>query len=33
MNQPQVYMYPTILKPPPTTLPTPSLWVVPEYQL
>ena len=30
MNQPQVYMYPPILNPSPTSLPTSSLWVVPE---
>ena len=27
ISQPRVYMYSTILKPPPTSLPTPSLWV------
>ena len=30
MNQPQVYMHPPILNPSPTSLPTSSLWVVPE---
>ena len=33
MNQPWVYMCPTILNHPPTSLPTQSLWVVPEQQL
>ena len=33
MNQPWVYMYPTILNPLPNSLLTPSLWVVPEHQL
>jgi len=33
MNQPWVYMCPSILKSPTTSLPTPSLWVVPEHQL
>ena len=33
MNQPWVYMCSPILKPPPTSLPTPSLWVVPEHWL
>ena len=30
-NQPQVYMCPPILNPPPNYLPTPSLWVVREH--
>ena len=33
MNQPQVYMYPTVPNSPPTSLPIPSLWVVPMHQL
>ena len=33
MSQPWVYMCSSILNPPPTSLSTPSLWVVPEYQL
>ena len=33
MNQPWVRMCSPILKPPPTSLPTPSLWVFPEHQL
>ena len=33
MNQPQVYICPFILDPPPTTHPTPSHWVVPEHWL
>ena len=33
MNQPWVYMCPTILNPPPTSLPKPFLWVIPEHQL
>ena len=33
MNQPQVYMCPPILNPPPTSFPTPSLWVVAEHHL
>ena len=33
MNQPWVYMCPTILKPSSTSLPTPSLQVVTEHQL
>ena len=32
MNQPWVYMRPTLLSTPPISLPTPSLWVVPEHQ-
>ena len=31
MNQPWVYMYPTILNPAPTSLPTPHLCVVPKH--
>ena len=33
MNQPQVHMCPPILNPPLTSLPTLSLWVVPEHWL
>ena len=33
MNQPRVYMCPTILNTPSTSLPTPSLWVVLEHHL
>ena len=33
MNQPLVYMCPPILNLPPTSLPTPSLWAVPEHSL
>ena len=32
MNQPWVYMCPTIMNHPPTSFPT-SLWIVPEHQL
>ena len=32
-NQPQVYMCPPLLNPPPTSIPTLSLGVVPEYRL
>ena len=33
MNQPRVHMCPLILNPPPSPLPTPSLWVVPKHWL
>ena len=33
MNQPQVCMCPLVLNPPPTVLPTPSLWAVQVHQL
>ena len=33
MSQPWVHTCPPILNPPPTSLPTPTLWVVPENQL
>ena len=32
-NQPRTHMCPPILNPPPTSLPNPTLWVVPEHQL
>ena len=32
-NQPWVHMCPSILNPPPTSLPTHSLWVIPGHQL
>ena len=33
MNQPLVHMCPPVLNPPPTSLPVPSLWLVPLHQV
>ena len=33
LNQPQVYMCPPVPNPPPTSIPMPSLWVIPVHRL